>query len=105
MMNQVPASGLDGFVITVSVADPTIATSTAVTPSTWGSIKGNGSDFPGYVWIKALVPGAISPGATNSFFGTITISEIKAGTTSISIVPTEIDASNGDLITSLIFQR
>ncbi len=98
LMNQVPANGLAGFNITVSVLDPTITNITAISSPSWSGVSSNSTVPSGSVWITVANFGQVKAGDTNVSFGNITVTGIKEGTTNLSIVPTEIDDNNGDLI-------
>ena len=97
-MNQIPADGLAGFNITVSILDP-IANITAISAPAWGGLIGTSSVPSNSVWITAVdTLGKVHPGDNDVSFGNITITGGKNGTTKLIIVPTEIDDNNGYLI-------
>ncbi len=98
LINQVPANGLAGFNISVTVADPTITNITSVSAPGWAGVSNNSTVPSSSVWITAANFNQVKAGDTNVSFGNITITGIKAGTTNLSIVPTEIDGLDGGSI-------
>jgi uncharacterized repeat protein (TIGR01451 family) len=100
VMDKVPDNGLSGFNIMVSVLDPTTANITDVSGPSWNGIPTNSTSIisPSSVKIKAVNFDAVHAGDTNVSFGNITIAGINAGKTNLSIVPTEVDDINGNLI-------
>ncbi len=98
IMNQVPATGLAGFNISVSVLDPTITDITSVSAPVWAGVSNRSKVPSGSAWITAANFNQVKSGDTNVSLGNITITGIKAGATNLNIVPTEIDDNNGNLI-------
>jgi PKD repeat protein len=89
VLDEAP-TGLAGFNVTVSLADPGVAEIMSVSYPAWVSQYDNSSLPADTVWIKTVDMGAgengtIAPGAVNIPMGTLTLRGDAAGTTAVTV--------------------
>jgi PKD repeat protein len=96
VMDKVPAVGLSGFNITITVLNPEIAEITNVSAPSWNGMIISGSISTSTVpassvWIKSLNNGGVKIGDTNISLGSITLTGKKMGTTDVNIIIKQMD--------------
>ena len=91
--------GLSGCNVTVTIADPSIATITGISYDSWASIHAN-SNLPGnsVTFSEADLGEAKQAGSTGIILAYITVSGVTTGSTQFTVSVSECDDDNGNPI-------
>ena len=101
-MDNAP-SGLSGYVITVTICDPSVARITAISFPPWATMNSKTIFPPASVKITAVdMGGQITPDATSILLGTVYIRGFKVGTSQILVNATMLNDDAGAPIDTTI---
>jgi hypothetical protein len=101
-MDNAP-SGLSGYVITVTICDPSVARINAVSFPMWATMNSKTIFPPASVKITAVdMGGQITPDATSILLGTVYIKGFNVGTSRILINATKLNDDAGSPIDATI---
>ncbi len=92
-------SGLAGFNLTLSLANPSVGRITGFTPAGWMALNGSSTLPATSLTFNGVDLGrAVEPGATNVSIGTIDVQGLSPGATAFNIAVQKMDADGGAAI-------
>jgi hypothetical protein len=96
-------TGLSGYDINITAADPAVAEITGVSFPSWAVLNDNSTVPTSNLRISAVdLNNQVQPGAANVTLATITLQGLSDGSTPLQITANEIDDDSGNMITPVI---